>query len=129
MSQTESVPELTADEAIYETDEDGDLVPHTYQIETSVGTRTVKILPIPKGRAMEYEQRFSGRDDVDIEDLDDVLNEQVIGDIDWSDPNIKPGVYVPILNKVMELITGEVPSNEFHAEVRQEIEERQSEGN
>lgn len=121
---------ISKGEATYQRDEDGELIPETHAVETVDGWRRIKIRPTPKGEAVEYEERFGDQDDIDIEDLDEILNEKVVEpDLDWSNPDIKPGFYAPVLNKVMESLMGEVPSNQFHREIRAELEKRQAEGN
>lgn len=120
------VEPLSPDETAYQRDADGELIPETRVIETSEGWRRVKITPTPKGETMEYERRFGDRDDLDLEEVDEILNDKIVDpDIDWSDDDIKPGVYVPVLNATMESIMGEAPSNQFHADVREELEKRQ----
>lgn len=124
------VEPLTQDEAVFQRDEDGNLLPRERVIETSKGWRTIKLYPTPKGQAMRYQEEFGDRDDLDIDELDDVLDEKLAEPEidDWDD--VDPGVYLPIMNAVMEDIIGSVPDNEFHAEVRQELEERNDdEGN
>lgn len=135
-SQDDSPPDpseldsLSKDAAVYQTDEHGDLLPQAHAVETIDGWRQVKIYPTPKGQAMEFEQKYSGRSDLDPEELDEILNDKVAQpDLDWSDPNIKPGVYMPVMMKVLETMMGEVPDNDFHREVQQELQERQNEGN
>lgn len=115
---------LTKDEATYQRNADGELIAQPHAVDTSEGWKRVDIKPVPKGEAMELERRFGDRDDVDIEELDALMNEKIEGDVDWSDPDVKPGVYAPVLDQLMEVITGEVPDNEFHAEVREELESR-----
>lgn len=116
---------LTEDEAVYQRDEAGDLIPQAHPVNTSKGWRRVEIEPVSKGEALRLEERFGDRDELDVEDLDGFLNEKVVEpDMDWADPDIDPGVYVPVLSKVVEVLTGVRPSNQFHAEVVEELELR-----
>lgn len=133
MSDTEEKPDpsevepLTKQEAQYQRDEDGELIPFDKVIKTDDGWRSISILPTPKGEAMALEKRFGGRADLEMEDLDDLMDEKVVEpDIDdWDD--LKPGVYMPMMEAVMESIMDEVPNTDFHAEVREEIEKRANE--
>jgi hypothetical protein len=120
---------ITEDEAKYQRDDEGDLPAKAYAIMTSDGWRPVEIYPITKGEQIEYEERFAGRDDLDVEEFDDILNEKVADpDLDWSDPDLKPDIYMPIVKKVREVITSQAPSNQSHAEVRDELAARESQG-
>jgi len=135
MAETPDAPDpadlepITEDEATYQRDADGDLISEVHAVETFEGWRRVEIYPTPKGQQLKYEDRFAGRDDLGVDELDDLLEEKVASpDLDWSDPDLKPGIYLPIVNKVMEVMLGQAPSNQFHAEVRDELAARESQG-
>lgn len=124
------VESLTTDEARYQRDENGDLIPRERVVETSEGWRKVKLYPTPKGEALRLEERFGNRDELEMEEIDELLSEKLAEpEIEnWDD--VKPGIYMPLMNAVMEDMTGQIPDNEFHEEVQEELEKRQGdEGN
>lgn len=126
---TEAEP-LSPSEAVYQRDGDGDLVPETVEIDTRDGPKLIKIRPITKGDTVDFRDRFGGQDTLEIEETDTLLNEYVTEpEIDWSDPDIKPEVYAGAVDAVVTMALGQQPTNQFHADVRDELAKRADEGN
>lgn len=121
---------LSASDAVYQRNADGDLIPEAVDIDSRDGPKVIKVRPITKGDALEFRDRWGDRENLDIDDTDELLNEYVVEpDVDWSNPDVKPDIYLGAVSAVVTMALGQRPSNQFHADVRDELSKRADEGN
>lgn len=112
----------------YQRDEEGNLIPEADVVQVDGEWKRIEHLPPTKGFLMRVERDFEGREEVDVAELDGVLSDWYIDpDIDdWED--VHPKLYLPLLNYMVETLGGDM-DDEITAELRDAVEERQSEGN
>lgn len=83
----EDVPTLTADEAQYDRDEDGNLKPITEVIETENGPRAIKLKPLVATELMTLQDRYGGKDDLPPSAIFELLNEYILepAGVQWGE--------------------------------------------
>lgn len=128
MASPDDVPAIGDDEGVYQRDADGNLTPQTEVVEWGGEMRKFVHYPIPIGDLDEFQSMGA---DVAIEDLCEVLAEKVVSPNrtpgEWGDT--EPAQFHAILDRLVEKATGETPTNDLHAEIQAELEERGDSGN
>ncbi|ELY91476.1 hypothetical protein C484_10626 [Natrialba taiwanensis DSM 12281] len=120
---------LTKDEAEYERDPDGNLKPNAHAVQYNGEWRRVTVRPLLPTDQVELENKFKGREDVDFEEINPILENHIEepAGVDWE--FAKPDVFMPCLMALMEEFTGGA-DNEFYEGVEEELEKRDGgEGN
>lgn len=113
---------------VHQRDENGDLIPIEDVIKVAGEWKPIKHIPATKGLLMRIQNKFAGRDDIDVGELDAVMDDWFVEPSfdNWDD--VKPELYIPLLNYMTEKLGGEV-DDEITEEMRDEIERRQAGGN
>lgn len=111
-------------DGVYQRDEDGELRPLPPEVVKWNGKwHRVRFYPVPIGQFGQYEELG---EDVDMETLCGILADKVHtprrSEGEWQDT--EPEQFMAVMQKLVETATGEVPSTDFHKEVRQELEQR-----
>lgn len=113
---------------IHQRDEKGNLIPESDVIKVDGEWRYIEHLPKTKGFLMRIESDFEGREDIDVAEIDDLMSDWYVDpDIDdWEAADT--ALWLPLLNHMTETLVGDM-DDEVTAELRDAVEERQSEGN
>lgn len=114
---------------IYERDENGDLIPEADVVEVDGEWQRIEHLPPAKGFLSRLESKFEGRDEISIDEMDDLMADWYVDpDPDnWADAD--PKLYVPLMNHLVSKLAANMGDDDIVQELQDEIEERQSEGN
>lgn len=121
---------IDASEHIYQRDEQGDLILEEDVIKVDGEWQRVERLPTTKGFLNRVRQKFEGREEVDLDELDalmeDFYPELDVSGQEWDDMSSK--LYMPLLTNMISVVRGNV-EDETTQEIQQAVEERQTEGN
>lgn len=125
----EDVEAVGDTEGVYQRDEQGDLQPAEWKvIDVGDEWKRVRPYPIPTGELREFEQMGG---EMDVDELCKIMAEKFETPDrtaeQWSDTD--PKMVGACIDLLTELATGETPSSEFHAEVKEELESRSGPGN
>ena len=119
-----------ASEHIYQRDEKGDLILVDDAIRVDGDWQRIERLPTTKGFLNRVRQKFEGREEVDLDELDalmeDFYPEIGVSGQEWDDMDSK--LYMPLLTNMISVVRGNV-EDETTQEIQQAVEERQTEGN
>lgn len=121
------IEKLDTDAYVYERDSNGELLPESDVIEVDGSWERIERQPPTKGLLSRIQEEFEGREDVNIDELDDVMHDfYVHPDVDdWDDVN--PSLYVALMNHMVQVVGGEM-GDDVADEIESELEERR-EGN
>lgn len=122
----DDVEPLSDSEGVYERDGDAQLKPLDWRvIEYQDKTRKFKPYPIPMGDVEELQEMGT---DIDVDALCGILADKVHSPDrtadEWRDTD--PAQVTTIMEELAKLAGGNEPSNEFHAEVREDLREREA---
>lgn len=121
----DEVEPLGETDGVYQRDADGDLRPLDWEVIEWRGQHyKVRYYPVPIGDAETF--RSMG-DTLEIETMCDILVEKVHTPDrtaeQWADTD--PDQFNAVVMGLTRAATGEEPTNEFHEQVREELEEHQ----
>lgn len=121
---------IDASEHIYQRDEKGDLILVDDAIKVDGEWQRIERLPTTKGFLNRVRQQFEGREEVDLDELDalmeDFYPELNVSGQEWDDMSSK--LYMPLLTNMISVVRGNV-EDETTQEIQRAVEERQQEGN
>lgn len=112
----------------HQRDSDGNLIPETDVVKVEGDWRRIEHLPPTKGFLTRVQQDFEGREEVDMDEIDALMSDWYVDpDIDdWDD--VDPKLYLPLMMHMTDTLAGDM-DDEIAGELRDAVEERQSEGN
>lgn len=124
------VDPIDQDEHRHQRDENGDLIPVPEVVKIEGEWQRVEHIPPVKGFIARVDRKFSGRGEVDMDEIDELMSEF------YSDPDVEPeewddydgGFYLPLMNHMATVCSDGLDDQTTEA-LQQKIEERQSEGN
>lgn len=122
-TEIEQPEPLGESEGVYERNESGDLEPLP---PTTIQTinRTVQYYPVPMGELNRYQELG---EEMSMDKLAEILSEKVHrpnrSEQEWLDTD--PEIFMAVLNKLVEVATGDEPSTDFHREVQEELKARE----
>lgn len=121
----EDVEALSSDETAFQRDEEGNLLPYWKVIEVGDEYRKVRFEATPIGEVEKFEQKFEGRDDIDVEELTELMNDKVVEpDVEWEEA--KPRYYRAVMEALFSEMLGEDAVG-MAEEVEAELAARQAE--
>lgn len=122
------VESIDTSKYVYERDEHGDLIPETDVVEVDGEWRRVEHLPPAKGFLVRLEKKFEGREEIGLGEIDDLMADWYVDPDpdDWGDTD--PALYIPLMKHLIITLGGNL-DDDLTEQIKEEIEERQDEGN
>jgi hypothetical protein len=122
------VEPVDASQHVYQRDENGDLIPEPAVVKIDGDWQRVEHLPPAKGFLMRVQNKFGGRDEVDMEEIDDLMDDFYTHPKveNWDDTSTS--FYISLMRHMVAQIMGDV-DDETTQELRSAVEERQTQGN
>lgn len=113
---------------VHQRDSNGDLIPEKSVIKADGEWLRVEHVPPTKGFLQRVDENMGDKDDVPMEQLDALMDDWYVDPTfeDWNDVDSR--LYVPMMEHMVTTLGGDMGDG-IVDEMREEIEQRQEEGN